>query len=567
MLPTISGRIRPLPDLPDAHRPDIKSFLAHGGVIWAGSRQGLYRIGPGAAVFLPDWQDQGEIMALGPADNGIRVAHRKAGAWFLSTCGTDGQRGTSWPFAVDEPACLAEVFSSLWVGGKLNLHRREEGTWIPGLPDSLAGQIDWIREINGRLWVAILKGAADGLPRLLAFDGTRWETVWSGAPGDRIRAADGRRILCKWTGDQSHPALQAKPILAATFFEDGGRGILQASTLVLTDREDRETFRLRDDRFSRGLWLARAGRRMVIAGEQGIHAADLATRQWTDLTAPDTGPRLASRIKHIWSTGPARFLLCATHGVFFSDNGGASWLRVEGAPDILHARRLFRAGYGSLVLATRDGIFQSRNGGQRWQAMDWAGDGTAYDKLSGVARSGNHLVFGGHNGLFLQSAGAPPRHVAALGDRRIEDIVADGPERLLVLCHGGEVFALDAQAETASLLTHFPAKDGRTLVPTDAALLLMGRNSLHELRRGRVWAIPLPVSGEELSFSVGGGRCAAIGATGAWIASLPDWNWQAVAGWPADLNKPAGGLSEDGTHLVFTDGHRLWRLDIAADGE
>lgn len=566
MLPAISARFFPRPDLPDAHRPDIKSFLAHGDVIWAGSRQGLYRIAPAAVVFLPEWEHQGEIMALGPANDGLWVAHRKDGTWRLSACGSDGRRGTSWLFTDDEPASLAEIRGALWVGGKSNLYRLQEGSWFSCLPDALAGQVDWIREIDGRLAVAILKGTADGCPHLLFGDGSRWETAWSGAPGDRIRAADGQRILCKWTGDQNHPALQAKPILAAAFLANGARALLQASSLVLMDRDGRETFRLRDDRFSRGLWLAPLGHQIAIAGEQGLHALDLDSRQWTDLTAQGDGPRHAARIKHVWSTGPHRFLLCATHGVFCTTDAGDSWHRAKGAPDILHARRLFRAADGSHILATRDGIFQSRDGGQRWQPLQWIGDGTAYDKLSGVALSGNRLVFGGHNGLFLQPSGAPPRHVAALGDRRIEDIVADGPNRLLVLCHGGEVFALDPASGMAAPFARFPAKDGRTLVRTGAGLLLLGRITLHELREDRISPIPLPVSGEELHFSVGADHCAAIGASGAWMASLRDWSWHAIDGWPVNLKKPVGALSEDGASLLFTDIHRLWKVDFSKTG-
>ena len=566
MLPNISGRILPLPDLPDTHRPDVKSFLHHEGIVWAGSRQGLYRIDSDAVVFLPEWENQGEIMALGPANNGIWVAHRKAGTWRLSACDTNGQRHPARVFDADEITCLAETRDALWVGGKRNLYRHQEGSWISCLPDSLAGQVDWIREIDGRLAVAILKGATDGCPHLLVGDGSRWKTVWSGATGDRIRAADGRRILCKWTGDQSHPALQAIPVLAAAFFEDGVRVRLQASTLVLTNREGHETFRLRDDRFSRGLWLAPLGRQIVIAGEQGLHAIDLDSRQWTDLTAQANGPRHAARIKHMWNTGPRRFLLCATHGVFFTNDNGSSWRRVEGAPDILHARRLFRAADGSHILATRDGIFQSRDGGQRWQPLEWIGDGTVYDKLSGVALSGNHLVFGGHNGLFLQSADAPPRQVAALDNRRIEDIVADGPNRLLVLCQGGEVFELNAISGTAVPFARFPAKDGRTLVRSRDGLLLLGRKTLHELRENRISPIPLPVSGEELHFSVGCDRCAAFGTSGAWMASLRDWTWRAIDGWPPHLKKPVGALAEEGSSLLFTDIHRLWKLDISRTG-
>jgi hypothetical protein len=557
-----TASLRLLPDLPESHRPDIKAFLHHRGGLWAGSRQGLYRIGLECAAFLPDWQDCGEIMALGPARDGMWVAHRREQTWTLSACDDTGRCRSSLSFAADDLTCLAEAAGALWVGGKRNLYRRERDRWLPVLPVTLAGHVDWLREIDGTLFVAILKSAADGLPRLLRLQNGKWETAWTGRSGDRLRATDGCRILCKWTGDQTQAALLAKPVLAAAFFDDGGCGILQASTLVVKDREGREIARLHDDRFSRGLWLARDGTRIVIAGEQGLHAIDLATRKWTDLTAQGNGPRRASRIKHIWNAGPGRFLLCATQGTFSSRDNGATWRHVEGAPDILHSRRLFRAADGSLVLATRDGIFQSRDGGNGWQALDWTGDGTVYDKLSGVALAGGRRAFGGKNGLFIQSPGQPARPVAALEDRRIEDIAVDGPARLIVLCHGGEVFALDPESGTAEHFVHFPAKDGRALAITPDGLLLLGRKSLHRLGPGGPEPIPLPLAGEEFSFSVGGGRCAALATAGAWLADLRDWHWHPVANWPVGLKKPSGALSEAGCSLVFTDNHRLWKLDI-----
>ena len=557
-----TASLRELPDLPGSHRPDVKAFLHHRGGMWAGSREGLYRIGLESADFLPGWQDRGEIMALGPGRDGLWVAHRRDETWTLSACDDDGRCPVSLPFDADDLTCLAEAAGALRVGGKRNLYRRGEPNWTPMLPDSLAGHVDWLREIGGTLYAAVLKSAVDGLPRLLRHHNGEWEAVWTGQSGDRLRATDGHRILCKWTGDQTRAALLPKPILAAAFFEDGGCGVLQASTLTVEDRDGREMVCLHDDRFSRGLWLARDGSRLVIAGEQGLHAVDLATRKWRDLTENGNGPLRASRIKHIWNAGPGRFLLCATHGTFSSRDCGATWNRVEGAPDILHSRRLFRAADGSLVLATRDGIFQSRDGGNDWQVLDWTGDGTVYDKLSGVALSGNHRVFGGKNGLFIQSPGGAARPVAALQDRRIEDIVADGFARLLVLCHGGEVFALDPESGTAELFARFPAKDGRALAVTPGGLLLLGRKTVHRLGPGGPEPVPLPLTGEEFSFSVGGGRCAALAAGGAWLANLRDWQWQPVSHWPAGLKKSSGALSENGGSLVFTDNHRLWKLDI-----
>lgn len=557
-----SASLRPLPDLSGSHRPDVKAFLHHRGRIWAGSRQGLYRIGRETADFLPGWQDRGEIMALGPARDGLWVAHRREEAWTLSACDDTGQSRISLPFDADDLTCLAEAAGALWVGGKRNLYRRGKSDWTPVLPDSLTGHVDWLREIGGTLYAAVLKSVADSLPRLLRHHNGDWETAWTGQSGDRLRATNGRRILCKWTGDQTRPALLGKPILAAAFFEDGGHAVLQASTLTVADREGREMVRVLDDRFSRSLWLAREGARIVIAGEQGLHAVDPVTRAWTDLTENGNGPRRASRIKHIWNAGPDRFLLCATHGTFSSRDNGATWHRVKGAPDILHSRRLFRAADGSLVLATRDGIFQSRDGGNGWQALDWSGDGTVYDKLSGIALAGGRRVFGGKNGLFIQSPGGAARPVAALVDHRIEDIVADGPARLLVLCHGGEVFALDPESGAAELLARFPAKDGRALAVTPAGLLLLGRKSLHRLGPGGPEPIPLPLAGEEFAISVGGGRCAALAAGGAWLANLWDWQWHPVARWPTGLERASGTLSNDGCALVFTDNHRLWKLDI-----
>lgn len=558
--------LRRLPDLPGSHRPDVKAFLHHRDTIWAGSRQGLYRVGPKTAEFLPEWRDQGEIMALGPGADGFWVAHRRHGAWSLSACDDTGRRQISFPFVADDLTCLAEARATLWVGGKGNLYRRAARDWIPVLPDPLAGHVDWIREIAGVLHAAILKCALDGCPRLLRQTGHRWEAVWAGAPGDRLRAADGHRIFCKWTGDQRHPARLAKPILAAAIFEDGGQGLIQASTLIVSARDDREEFRLQDDRLSRGLWLARDGHRIVVAGEQGLWAVDLGSRQWTDLTEFGNGPRRASRIKHIWSAGAERFLLCATHGTFTSCDHGVSWIRVAGAPDIFHSRRLFRAADGSRVLATRDGIFQSRDGGIQWHALDWSGDGTVYDKLSGVALSGGTRVFGGKNGLFIQAPGQEAIPVAALADRRIEDIAAAGPARLLVLCHGGEVFTLDAKTGSTGLLAHFPAKDARALAVTPDGPLLLGRKSLFRLGSAGPEAIALPLPDQEFAFSVGGDRCAALAGAGAWMADIRNWQWQPVANWPTGLQKPAGALSEDGDTLVFTDNHRLWKMDIPRAG-
>ena len=559
-----SRTLRQLPDLPGAHRPDIKAFLHHRGTVWAGSRQGLYRIGPQHADFLPDWQDQGEIMALGPAADGFWVAHRRDGAWSLTACDDDARRQASLSFAVDDLTCLAEATGSLWVGGKTTLYRRSVSDWTPALPNEFAGHVDWIREIHGALHVAILKGAADGLPRLLRQEGSTWISLWTGLPGDRLRATDGQLIFCKWTGDQRNPALQPKPILATAFFDDGGHGTIHASTLAVLDAQGRERFRQHDDRLSRGLWLARDNHRIVVAGEQGLHAVDLDSGRWTDLTESGNGPRRASRIKHVWNAGPDRFLLCATHGTFTSRDRGETWTRVLGAPDILHSRRLFNAADGSLVLATRDGIFQSADGGQNWQSLEWTGDGTVYDKLSGVSLSGTTRLFGGKNGLFIQAPGETARPVAELADRRIEDIVADGPTRLLILCHGGEVFALDSQTGIAAPLAHFPAKDARALALTPAGLLLLGRKSLFRLGPGGPESIPLPLPDQEFAFSVGGSRCAALAGAGAWMTSVHDGQWHPIADFPAGLKKPAGALAHDGRTLVFTDNHRLWKLDLCA---
>lgn len=558
----VSGTLRQLPDLPGAHRPDVKAFLHHRGSVWAGSRQGLYRIGTAAADFLPEWRDQGEIMALGPGADGFWVAHRRAGIWTLSACDDAGRRRASLPFAADDLTCLAEAAGALWVGGKSNAYRRTAKAWVPALPEEFAGPVDWIREIDGALHVALLKSTADGRPRLLRNKDRRWSSLWTGIPGDRLRAADGQRIFCKWTGDQRRPALLEKPILAASFFNEGGHGFIQASTLAVVDGQGRDVFRRHDDRFSRGLWLARIGRRIVVAGEQGLHSVDLDSGQWTDLTEHGNGPRRASRIKHVWSAGPDRFLLCATHGTFSGRDRGEPFRHVAGAPDVFHSRRLFRAADGSLVLATRDGIFQSADGGRTWQSLEWTGDGTVYDKLSGVALAGGVRVFGGKHGLFIQPPGEPARPVAALADRRIEDVVADGPARLLALCHGGETFALDVAAGTASLLARFPAQDARTLAVTPAGPLLLGRKSLFRLGPAGPESIPLPLPDHEFAFSVGGNRCAALADAGGWIASVRDWRWQPIDGFPAGLKAPAGALAQHGRTLVFTDNYRLWKLDL-----
>ena len=559
-----SNRGRLLPDLLDTHRPDVKTCLAHADAVWAGSRQGLYRIGPETAEFLSDWKNQGEIMALGPAPGGLWVAHRKNGAWSLSRCTPDGRRGDPQPFAADEPTCLLED-RALWVGGKNNLYRRDGADWTPVLPRELAGHVDWLRAGDGDLWVALLKSGREKCPRLLRRSGAGWETAWTGTAGDRLRASDGRRHLCKWTADQRQPVPQAKPILAAAYFKDGSSGRIQASELILEDPHGREAFRLRDDRFSRGLWLARDRRRIVVAGEQGLHAVDLDSRRWTDLTAQGNGPRHAARIKHVWCTGPDRFLLCATHGVFFSGDGGRSWARATGEPDVFHARRLFRSADGSHLLATRDGVFRSIDGGRRWQALSWNGDGAAYDKLSGIARWRDHLVFGGKNGLWLQTPGAAPQPVEALAHRRIEDIVADGPRDLLVLCHGGEVFALDPEKGLAELLVRFPVQNGRAIVPDPGGLLLLGRKTLHVLGDDGPVPVPLPLLGTDFSFSVAAGRCVAFGTAGIWIAFCGEWTWRALANGPVCAAVPAGALAADGTYLLYTDGYRLRRLDIAPE--
>ncbi len=551
-----------LPDLPGFHRPDIKAFLHHRGLVWAGSRQGLYRIGSGVAEFLPEWQDRGEVLALGPATNGFWVAHRRDGVWSLSACDDHARPHATVSFGIDDLTCLAEAFSALWVGGKKNLYRREGLDWQPVLPERLTGPVEWVREIEGALFVAVGKSEADGCPRLVRGDGRHWRECWSGPAGERIRATDGRRFFCKWTGDQDRPTLLAKPILAAAFFDDGGYALLQSSTLTVADRTGRDVLRLHDDRWSRGLWLARDNHRIITAGEQGLWAFDLASHHWSDLTERGNGPRRASRIKHIWNAGPGRFLLCATHGTFSSNDSGLTWNRVVGAPDILHSRRLFRTAAGTLALATRDGIFQSDDGGNEWRALTWAGDGIRYDKLSGVALVGRTRVFGGKKGLFIQAAGETARLVPALADRRIEDVVADSPARLLVLCHGGEVFTLDLLSGMAELLIQVPAADARSLVCTPDGTYVLGRKTLFHLGSDAPNGIPLPLPDQEFSLSIGGGRCAALGGPGAWIASVLDWRWQPVEHWPEGLKKPSGALSDDGKTLIFTDNHRFWRWSL-----
>ena len=97
---------------------------------------------------------------------------------------------------------------------------------------------------------------------------------------------------------------------------------------------------------------------------------------------------------------------------------------------------------------------------------------------------------------------------------------------------------------------------------TPAGLLLLGRKSLFRLGSAGPESIPRPRPDLEFSFTVGGGRCAALAGAEAWSAALDDWRWQPVAGWPAGLDKSSGALSDDGRTLIFTDNHRFWKLNI-----
>ncbi|GEM_PF-2989549 len=564
---SIRGTVIPLPGLPHAHRPEVKAFAQQRDVIWAGSRLGLYRITPRQAQFLGDWTDC-EIVALGPdgADH-LLVVFKVRGKHHIARCNQAGRRIEEWTPPDDEPTCIFG-HETVWIGGKQNIYCLEGTAWRASLPADLAGSADWIHGCGGWVIAALHKSGREKRPCLLALagDGRQWLPVWQGTPGDRIRASDGRRICCKWTGDQRQPTLQSKPVLAAAFFEDGGDGWVQESTIRLRDQDGREYFRLQHDRFSRGHWLARMNGCLLVAGEQGVHAVDLDTGSLQCLTERIAGPRYAARIKHIWHLDEDRFLVGATHGAFVTSDGGQNWRTVEGAFDVHHVRRLFCGQSGEYWLATRDGIFVSRNGGTSWQTVPWNGNGLEYDKLSGVAASGDQVVWGGKGGLFVQKMpNEPPWRVAAIGARRIEDIVAGPDRRLLILCHDGALFALNVEQNAVEQLAQFPKKDGRKIVCREGRIYIFGRESIQIDCAGEIMEMALPESDRHYSFAVGKTHMVAFDENQAWRARIEEGDWRPIAAWPHGMDKPAGALTANGHYLLFTDGRRLWRLDFNGD--
>jgi len=558
-----------LSSLPYVHRPDVKAFYCNSDLIWAGCRLGLYRIESGKANFLACW-DGKEIMAIGPSGEGVIVAWKKDGIWTISRCNKDGIPFSSvLPPAGDEPTCVFDMKNTLWMGGKNNLYRYCANIWESCLSQELAGQIDWIRGDYERLEVAVLKTKIDGYPRILESNdnGINWKILWTGQQNDRIRAVVDGRIICKWTGDQTKPSLLSKPIMAVTCFNDWRIAKIQESTLIVADKNRSELYRFQHDVFSRALYIANHCGRIIIAGEQGIYSVDMANNIIADMTESTSDDiKFVGRIKHIWNIGENRFIACATYGTFVTADRGNTWLSISGALDILHVRRMFRSPEGKVFLATRDGIFSSSDGGIIWESLNWNGNGLEYDKLSGIAVLCQKIVWGGKRGLFIQKIGEQLScKLKSIGDERIEEIVPDGDRQLLVLCHGGSVFSLDIISETTQLTARFPFPDGRTLIRDNDRLLVFGRKNIQQYRDGVYSRIETPEDGNLYSFALGNRHVLAFDESRAWIAQIADFKWNPVKEWPENMGKPEAVMAPDGSYAIFTDCHRLWRINFTTD--
>ena len=300
--------------------------------------------------------------------------------------------------------------------------------------------------------------------------------LWTGDSGERLQASDGRRMVCAWSDGHQPASVRSKPILAATIGSDGGTTVHCDAALESRDRDGALRWRQCHPLIARSYWLASGTDRTVCAGEQGIFAIVHADGAVHDLAAEAGGPAHAGRIKRLWNLGGDRFLICNTFGTFVSADGGSGWTLADGPADIMHVRRCFRDGQGTLI-ATRDGIFASADGAV-WRALPWTGDGRAYGKLSGIGRLGTRLLWGGSGGLWMQDGAAPGIAVPSLLGQRIEDIVPSPGGGVEVLTHAGTLLRLDADGHPVGDPIALPSQDGRTLVYAGGRRFVIGRSSL-----------------------------------------------------------------------------------------
>ena len=271
----------------------VTLLVDRNGLLWVGSREGLYRYdGYQASVFLPDPERPGRI-----SDIDIRALYEAGdGALWISTNTgglnrRDPQTGTFTQFHHDSADASSlsdesvygvaeDAEGRLWVGTQRGLNRLdadgrnfERHFHVPDRGDSLAG--DWVyalhRGPSGSLWVGTVGG---GLDR------------WAGTAGRfehfaLASLADGPRSLDDVFG--IHEAADGRVWVGTR----GGLVVLdppqrKAERLDLTGTADEQPLvtAMRADHNGR-LWVSTLG--------HGVFAVDTARRQWERIHSGPSG--------------------------------------------------------------------------------------------------------------------------------------------------------------------------------------------------------------------------------------------------------------------------------------
>jgi ligand-binding sensor domain-containing protein len=548
-------------------RAEVKTTLVHGGWLWLGTGDGLYRThqdGNRPAEKLSGW-DGHAVQALAEDGDGFLICTFCDRRSELARCDAQAKPTETFSLPADQKVkAVARRGDQIWIGTKQGVFRAENSKWRNVFDGNGKAEIIRLWHDGTTLGASVKKMAPDDLPALIESrdGGDTWQVETQPDYQDLVVAANADTIITKWRGARKRGAkagFKKHPITAGSI-ESGGRTAVVDGDKLEVEARPGEKLAAYHPAFgdAEHVHLVKGG--MVVAGAQGAWHFEPATGRLSDLL-PDAGGEGSGKIKRVFQLDHA-LIAATTFGTFRSLDAGASWEQADAEWWVLDSERAVRGTNGRWWIACQRGLFRSDDQGARIDYHKMKVSGAHYGELRSLAVASDKVCVGTKQGLFVNRPETDAEsfgRIEVFGPGPIEALAwDDAAHRLYVGAGSGKLYSWDLTT-TPDLVAELPIQEA-VMAAEAGHVWLTSEDKIVEVTGKSVLDLTPEGAGSGLHLLELGERLLAWDKQVAWVRQKSGGRWLELPQWAPGVRHVAFDAARN--RLITTDRAALNAFDL-----